>query len=460
MQISIYKVQDEPIGSGGMGHVYLAHDKNNNRVAIKEMRAEFVADSSLRARFHQEIELMNRFDHHSIVKMYGSFEANENLYMVMEFIDGVTLDKFVRLRGYLPEEESVRILTKVLNALEYAHHEGVIHRDIKPSNIMFKNDGSVCLLDFGIAKIMNRNGLTVGQLTIGTSGYMSPEQAEGLTINQLTDVYSMGCVLYFMLTGQHAFNKQANDHATRITIIQNDFPRAKEIRPEISDHIQNILDKATRKNMHHRFQSCAEFEMAISNNSGTISVNGNRWSISVGRGNCDVKIYDPQNRVSSHHADIEYEPLSEGYRYVFIDRSTNGTMVNGERIHRESREVYFYIENGGRGSIPKYPEIYLACNQNFKLDWKEVLAKFDNKQNKPEPKKRPDLSPPTMEPPVQTDETLTIGWYLLAFIFPIVGWVMYYQWKDKNKVKAKKIGITSMIGFVLGFVLNIIIKYS
>jgi len=218
--------------------------------------------------------------------------------------------------------------------------------------------------------------------------------------------------------------------------------------------------------MRHRFQSCSEFDMAIANNSGTISVDTNRCSISVGRGDCDIKIYDPQNKVSSHHADIEYVVITGGSdKYIYIDRSTNGTMINGKRIHRQSKEVFVqnvHFEQHETSGYPddpevdKCPEILLACNQNYKLDWVEVIAAFEKKQCKPEPK--PVVTPLPKEIPIVVDQTLSFGWYLLAFICPIVGWVMYYQWKENNKGKANKICVTSWISFALGLVLNILMK--
>jgi serine/threonine-protein kinase len=336
MKISIYDVRDKPLGQGGMGKVYLGSDNKGNLVAIKEMLAEYVTDADLRARFHQEVKISSQMEHPSIVKMYASFEENANLYLVMEYIEGETIEQYIRQRGAIEESEAIRLTCEILSALGYAHQKGFVHRDIKPSNIMIRQDGSVCLLDFGIAKDMNSTGLTVGQATIGTDGYMSPEQAGGYNIDHRTDIYSLGCVFFYMLTGHHAIEKKSNDHETRIAIIQNDFPQAIDYNRNISVNTQNILNKATHKNMMQRFQSCREFELEL-NGKRTMVIDNNN-SISIGRGDCDIIVSHP--KVSQHHADIKIETQSGYTKYLFQDRSTNGTIIDGKKIHNSEIEIY------------------------------------------------------------------------------------------------------------------------
>jgi uncharacterized membrane protein YhaH (DUF805 family) len=288
MKISIYTVQDKPIGRGGMGQVYLGTDPQGNRVAVKEMLAQYVTDPHLRQRFHQEVNILNQLEHPSIVKMYASFEERGNLYLVMEYVEGETIEQYVKRRGVLPEKEAAAIMSQILSALAYAHSKGFVHRDIKPSNIMIRPDGSACLLDFGIAKDMTRttsgSGMTTTfGMTIGTVGYMSPEQAEGLSIDHRTDIYSIGCVLFYMLTGQHAVKEESNEIKTRIAIINNPFPKAKLYNPNISNDIQKILDRATHKNMLQRFRNCDEFTTALcrdgarSVSTGFVPSNLNGW---------------------------------------------------------------------------------------------------------------------------------------------------------------------------------------
>jgi serine/threonine-protein kinase len=335
MKISIYDVQEKPLGQGGMGKVYLGSDNKGNLVAIKEMLAEYVTDSDLRARFHQEVKISSQMEHPSIVKMYASFEENANLYLVMEYVEGETIEHYVRQRGAIEESEAIRLLCEILSALGYAHQRGFVHRDIKPSNIMIRPNGSVCLLDFGIAKDMNNNGLTVGQVTIGTDGYMSPEQAGGYNIDYRTDIYSLGCVFFYMLTGHHAIEKMSNDHETRMAIIQNDFPQAVDYNRNISANTQNILNKATYKNMMQRFQSCREFELELNNKRTVVIDDAN--GISIGRGDCDIIVSHP--KVSQHHADIKIVTQAGYTKYLFQDRSTNGTVIDDKKIHNNEIEI-------------------------------------------------------------------------------------------------------------------------
>lgn len=380
-KISIYNVEPTPIGTGGMGSVYLGYDPKGNQVAIKEMRAELITDSNLRDRFIQEINLMNTFDHDNIVRMYASFSEDSNIYLVMEYIEGETLEKYVRDRGRLEEKDAVRILDQVLDAMQYVHSKGVIHRDIKPSNVMIRKDnGKICLLDFGIAKDLKGRGLTTGQLTIGTNGYMSPEQAEGYQVDHRTDIYSLGCVLYYMLTGAHAIEEQRNAHETQIAVINNNIKDVKLLNPNISDFIANIQRKSILKNMTQRFQSCRDFQIELSGGKTVAPTNSNR--ISIGRGDCDIKIYDPQQRVSSHHADIEYVENEEGRAYIYHDRSTNGTLINGRKIHNGSETLDTRPPRNSNlcGMCPP-PIIYLACLKEYPLNWEDVLHKFTEIHN-------------------------------------------------------------------------------
>ena len=377
MRISIYNVKDEPIGYGGMGKVYVGTDPNGHVVAIKEMLAQYVADADLRNRFHQEIKILYQLEHPSIVKMYASFEERGNLFLVMEYVEGETIEQYVKRRGALPESEAVRLLIETLSALGFAHQNGFVHRDIKPGNIMIRSNGKICLLDFGIAKDMNRtgNGLTVGQMAIGTDGYMSPEQAEGMSVDHRSDIYSLGCVFYYMLVGSHAIQKQSNDYATRMNIIKNMIPRAKDYLPNLSEHIQHVLDKATHKNMLMRFQSCREFELEL--NSGATAVTGNSRSddtISVGRESCDVIVL--HTKVSRRHLDITKVNITgSGVLYKLFDRSANGTTLNGENFRNSEKTWQAF----GDGRNKERPHILLAGE--VELPWDDVENAFNGKRS-------------------------------------------------------------------------------
>jgi serine/threonine-protein kinase len=355
-KISIYNINDTPIGGGGMGEVYLGWDSNGNAVAIKKMRAELTTDANLCAFFHKEVNTLIQLEHQSIVKMRASFEERGNLYLVMEYVEGETIEQYIKRQGVIAESEAIRLLIDILPAIGYLHQKGFVHRDIKPSNIMIRSNGKVCLLDFGIVKDMkNSNGHTVNQI-VGTDGYMSVEQAEGMSIDHRSDIYSLGCVLYYMLIGNHAIQKQSNDYAMRQTIIKSAFPRAKDFNPNLSDNIQRILDKATDKNMLRRFQSCREFELELSGG-GTIVSDENNDTVSVGRESCDIIISHP--KVSRRHVDIEATDCSEGIIYKIKDRSTNGTVVNGEKIHNNTKDFLVWWRDKRTPSILLAGEVEL-----------------------------------------------------------------------------------------------------
>ena len=222
----------------------------------------------------------------------------------------------------------------------YAVHEaGIVHRDIKPSNIMVRPDGSICLLDFGIAKDLdNNNGNTIPGSILGTNGYMSPEQAAGYSINYRSDIYAVGCVFFYMLTGHHAFNTLSNEFETKDSIINDEFPKLSKYKKGISDVLQKVLDKATAKNMMQRYQSCYEFMSALSNGTNVSNISSRNMpvKISVGREMCDIIVNDSARKISRHHADIELKEFTGGKYYVFTDCSSNGTIVNRKSVCKTS----------------------------------------------------------------------------------------------------------------------------
>lgn len=419
MRISIYNVNDTPIGQGGMGQVYLGTDPQGNVVAIKEMLAEFASDPFFRERFKLDVRILSQLNHQSIVKFYASFEERGNLYLVMEYVEGETLEQHIQRQGAISESKALHFLADILPALGYVHQQNYVHRDIKPSNIIIRPNGHICLIDFGIAKDLNpqNGGLTKGFLTIGTDGYMSPEQAQGLNIDCRSDIYSLGCVLFYMLVGKHAISKRTNDYATRMAIIKDAFPRAKDFITGLSDNVQIILDKATNKNMLYRFQSCHEFELELCGG-GTI-ISDNDKIVSVGRTNCDI-ITSNHLKVSRHHLDIEKKVITGGdIQYTIRDRSANGTIVDGEIIH--NREIIYIPSISTRACQPP-PIIILAGEIN--LEWSEVQLAFAKKADTTILPMSTTSAPRPLEPePVPVDENgeSATGWLIAICIFAVLG---------------------------------------
>jgi serine/threonine-protein kinase len=373
-QISIYQVDEIPLGSGGMGRVMRGISPDGREVAIKEILPEFAADFEIRARTEQEVEILQQLNNDSIVKVYDRFPLDGNFYIVMEYVDGLNVEQYVQKYGDIPYERATRFMVKILEAMQAVHESKIVHRDLKPSNIMIRNDERICILDFGIAKDMgNLNGRTVPGTIIGSDGYMSPEQADGFSIDHRADVYALGCVFYFMLTGHHAYNTLANDFETREAIVNIPFPRLSDhSKKKFPNRLQEILDHATDKNMMKRYQSCREFRKDLetlipSASSSHTVINKNQTEeifVTIGRENCDIIITDELMKVSRKHLEISYRQFTGGHYYVITDQSSNGTMVNGRPLSRGQSET---IPADGPN-----PQVYLACDGRYPLDWDEV----------------------------------------------------------------------------------------
>ena len=440
--ISIYSIVDI-LGEGGMGKVYLASDPNGNQVAIKELRGEYILDKHLRERFKQEVKILSKLDYPSIVKMLGYFEESDNLYLVMEYVQGVTLEKYVlqNTNKILTENEAISILNKILDAINYAHSLGIVHRDIKPSNIIINND-RVTVLDFGIAKDMNSSGLTVGMMIMGTDGYISPEQASGYNIDRRTDIYSLGCVLYFMLTGKAPFNQKSNDQEMRMTIIREAIPNAKDINHMVSDKIQQVIDVSTNKNMLIRYQTCNEFKAAIAGGETNIIKNKNIITIGREKG-CDIEVYDSLNKVSRVHAEVEIAIIDNKKYYIFRDRSSNGTLIGNNLVR--NNEIRIPTDNN-----TILPKILLASS--ILVSWDEIILHLSKSVTKPEPDQI-SHKPPFVSARNPND-VLGFGYGILAFLIPIAGVILYLNWKDQTPIRAKNALILSVVSFIAGLIIS------
>lgn len=207
----------ELIGRGGMAEVHLGHDNRLGRtVAIKVLRTDLARDNAFLTRFRREAHSAAGLNHHAIVSVYDSgedifIEASGGRvqipYIVMEYVDGRTLREVLNEEGHLSPDEAARITMGILSALEYSHEKGIVHRDIKPGNVMLTRGGSVKVMDFGIARAIADSGATMtgAQAVVGTARYLSPEQAQGESVDARSDLYSAGCVLYELLTGRTPF---------------------------------------------------------------------------------------------------------------------------------------------------------------------------------------------------------------------------------------------------------------
>lgn len=481
-----YTIIDK-LGSGGMGCVFRARDPQGRIVALKMMSNKVSCFPEYRQLFHDEASTLMVLNHPNVVHIVGQPYSDDsgNLYLPMEFVDGITLDHYVsRHGGRLDIHETVRIMDMVLEAMQYVHQRKRIHRDIKPSNIMIRPDGSVCIIDFGVAKDarVGTDGATVGRI-VGTDGYMSPEQANGLHIDHRTDIYSIGCVLYFMLTGKHAVQRGKDNHETVLNINKGKMELPSQA-PGVSPLLDYVFLKAVDKDMMRRYQSASQFRDAIDIVTGRV-----KPTVTVGK-SPDNDIVVNNNLVSRHHLVIRglTEPATGGSSLYLIeieDKSTNGTGVAGRRLFHDTMVIEYN---------QALPQVLLAGHVNCTVNWNTVISILKAKGWKGEPDAKnntfsdevtqphasgpslsgeePDTSPgiddtpltphtdpgiaeqapasavpapgvypsqaPVASAPSTGHTSLQWWWGILIALFPVSGWIMSVLWSDTNPGKARQ----------------------
>ena len=248
----------EIIGVGGMAYVYKAYDTIDDRiVAVKILKEEFLANEEFTRRFKNESKAIAILSHPNIVRVYDVSFGERLQYIVMEYIDGITLKEYIDQQKDIPWKEAVHFTVQILRALQHAHDKGIIHRDIKPQNIMLLADGTIKVTDFGIAQFSRNDIRTDNERAIGSVHYISPEQASGGITDEKADIYSVGVMLYEMLTGRLPFDA---DNAVSVAIMQmQQTPeKPRDINPAIPEGLEEITLKAMQKDPTKRYQSAAE----------------------------------------------------------------------------------------------------------------------------------------------------------------------------------------------------------
>lgn len=249
---------EEIIGVGGMAVVYKAYDNVEDRtVAIKILKDEFVSNDEFIRRFKNESKAIAILSHPNIVKVYDVSFGDLIQYIVMEYIDGITLKEFIERQGSLRWKDTVYFTIQILKALQHAHDKGIVHRDVKPQNIMVLQDGTIKVTDFGIARFARSEQRTITDKAIGSVHYISPEQARGEKTDEKADIYSVGVMLYEMLTGQLPFEA---DSALSVAImqLQRDPKLPTQINSSIPLGLEQITMKAMQKSLDRRYQTAAE----------------------------------------------------------------------------------------------------------------------------------------------------------------------------------------------------------
>lgn len=246
------------IGQGGMADVFLAVDNILNRqVAIKILRSDMSSDEKSILRFEREAQASAALAHPNIVEIYDVGEYKNHYYIVMEYLQGKTLKQIVRARGPLFNDEAVDIMKQLVSAVAEAHSKGIIHRDLKPQNVVVKADGSVKILDFGIATAKGAMQLTQTNNVMGSVHYLAPELAKGKPASPQSDIYALGIIFYEILAGDVPFKAE---QAVQVALahLREAMPSIREKNPTLPQSVENVITRATAKNPEERYKNCAE----------------------------------------------------------------------------------------------------------------------------------------------------------------------------------------------------------
>lgn len=254
----------EVVGQGGMATVYKAKDLTLNRtVAVKILNPELTHEEEFIQRFIWEAKATGRLSHENIVSVYDIKNENQTYFMVMEFVDGITLKELIQREGKLPVEKVISIGIQICDALAHAHQQGIIHRDIKPQNIICTTDQQYRITDFGISRfIKDSSKLTKTGNVVGSVYYFSPEQAQGKSVDITSDLYSFGVVLYEMVTGQPPYDAPEKV-AIALKHIHDEIPNPKELNPDLPEALAQLIKKAMAKQPQDRFRSAIEMKKEL-----------------------------------------------------------------------------------------------------------------------------------------------------------------------------------------------------
>ena len=256
--IGTYKIESK-LGEGGMGAVYKGVDTMLDReVAIKALKPELARQTAIVERFRSEAVTLAKLNHPNIATLYSLFRQGDELYMVLEYVRGETLDEILARRGALPAEEVIPVFCQILDGIDHAHAYGIIHRDIKPANMILTETGILKVLDFGIARLLGTDRMTRAGNIIGTLEYMAPEQVKGWETDARSDIYALGMMLYEILTGRTPFQTE-NEFELMKLQTESLPPNPRSINSSVPQAVEDAIMHAIQKDPDDRFQTAGEF---------------------------------------------------------------------------------------------------------------------------------------------------------------------------------------------------------
>ena len=339
------------VGMGGMANVYKAFDTIDGReVSVKILRDEYLGNTEFLRRFKNESKAIAVLNHPNIVRVYDVSFAGQVQSIVMEYIDGITLKDYIEHKGVLEPKEALNFTLQILKALAHAHEKGIVHRDIKPHNIMLTKDGAIKVTDFGIARFARSEVRTITDRAIGSVHYISPEQAMGENTDQKTDIYSVGVMLYEMLTGRVPFE---SDSAVSVAIkhVQSRAALPTALNPGLPRGLEEITLRAMEKSSAARYQSAAEMIVDIEKFKADPSVSfrykssgshqGRTSAKKLGRPKHKTREEGPLNSKKRTKKGVPYLPILAGVTFAFVLASLGfiGLMIHISNPFAQVEEV-------------------------------------------------------------------------------------------------------------------------
>lgn len=303
-----YEVQ-EIIGVGGMSVVYKAYDNVDDRtVAVKILKDEFLNNEDFKRRFKNESKAIALLSHENIVKVYDVNFGEKLQYIVMEYIDGITLKEYINKQNSISWNDALFFMTQILRAVQHAHDKGIVHRDIKPQNIILLPNGNIKVTDFGIARFSRSDTKTLTEQAIGSVHYIAPEQAKGEVTDEKADIYSIGVVLYEMLAGKVPFDSE-NAVSVALMQVQANAQKLTQINPDIPKGLEQICVHAMQKNPRDRYQTATEMlldiEEVIKNPNTTFNYSNNNETFTS-------TVVEPPHQIDDEYDEVIDPQEAEG----------------------------------------------------------------------------------------------------------------------------------------------------